>query len=232
MTQVNKHWTIKSVAYLVLGIIAIQVICLLLFRSLNLDTANGTASIGLIISSYAVTLVSFLVPLYLFAIRGKSVFPANFGFKQTSLGQILKTVLSGYGILLIVSAILFIIDFVFSGNGIPGFERQSFNYFDTQSKTIALSIIAILIAPVVEEFVFRGFILRTLLTKLPSLLAGILSALIFAVMHFQPSSTLGLFTLGLIINYLYIKNDHSLIPVIIFHSINNLIAVIVLQTIG
>ena len=60
----------------------------------------------------------------------------------------------------------------------PAFRNNSVRYF--------LGIIVlIIIAPVVEEFIFRGFVLQTFLGKFKPIIANIISAGIFAIIHFE-----------------------------------------------
>lgn len=88
---------------------------------------------------------------------------------------------------------------------------------------IAAFVIAVLIAPVVEEYVFRGWCLICLPTNRYPLLAIILNGILFALLHFQLSSILPLLFLGSMLAFIRIRSN-SLLPGILFHMINNSLA--------
>lgn len=90
---------------------------------------------------------------------------------------------------------------------------------------LAFEIIAItILAPIVEEFVFRGVILHRLIGK-TSVWGGILiSSLLFGILHVD---IIGAFLFGIITSLLFIKTGNLLIP-IIMHMLNNTIAVVLM----
>lgn len=65
-------------------------------------------------------------------------------------------------------------------------------------QTIWLSLIAIVFAPVLEEYVFRHIIYRGLSKKVSKFMAAVLSSALFMLLHFNLISSLATFTLGLI----------------------------------
>lgn len=79
-------------------------------------------------------------------------------------------------------------------------------------------------APLVEELVFRGAILRALLGTMRSHWVAIaFSALIFAVVHFNPIQMPHAFFLGLLLGWMYYRTG-SIIPGIMLHWVNNTVA--------
>lgn len=85
-----------------------------------------------------------------------------------------------------------------------------------------------LLAPVSEELVFRGAVLRVLLQWRPAghWLAIAISALLFALIHVNPAQMPHAFAVGLLLGWLYYRTD-SVIPGIVYHWINNSIAYVV-----
>lgn len=81
-----------------------------------------------------------------------------------------------------------------------------------------------LLAPIAEETVFRGAILRSLLgwTK-RHWVAIAISALLFALVHGNPAQMPHAFCVGLLLGWLYYRTG-SVIPGIAFHWVNNTIA--------
>ena len=81
-----------------------------------------------------------------------------------------------------------------------------------------------LLAPVAEELVFRGAILRALLRWRPSQrwLMIVVSALLFALIHLNPAQMPHAFLAGLLLGWLFMRTG-SVIPGIAFHWANNTI---------
>ena len=82
------------------------------------------------------------------------------------------------------------------------------------------------IAPLAEEIVFRGAILRSLL-KWTSRhwLAIALSALCFALVHANPAQMPHAFLVGLLLGWMYYRTG-SIIPCVTYHWVNNSVAYI------
>lgn len=104
-------------------------------------------------------------------------------------------------------------------------------------------ILAVVVgAGIFEELLFRGFVFNTLRKlfrakgsmacfrnnkHLADYAAVCLSSLVFAVVHFQPAAIPAIFVLGCVLCETY-RRSGSLIPSILAHSLNNLVAVVIL----
>lgn len=86
---------------------------------------------------------------------------------------------------------------------------------------IAFTIFTIaVLAPVVEEFMFRGVLLKRFIGK-TSVWGGILiSSLVFGVLHLD---VIGAFLFGVIASLLYLRTNNLLVPIFL-HIINNSLA--------
>lgn len=82
---------------------------------------------------------------------------------------------------------------------------------------------ALLLAPILEESIFRGIILKGLLTKYTPKFSIIISALIFGLIHGKPLQIWGALLLGLLFGWIYYKTK-SLGTTILLHFFANLIA--------
>jgi hypothetical protein len=80
-------------------------------------------------------------------------------------------------------------------------------------------------APIFEEWLCRGMVLRGLLTKMKPVWAIVISALFFAVIHANPWQALNAFLIGLVMGYVYYKTG-SLLLTMLIHFVNNGTAVI------
>ena len=86
-------------------------------------------------------------------------------------------------------------------------------------------LVVAIFAPIFEEWMCRGMVLRGLLTKMKPVWAIVISALFFAVIHANPWQALNAFLIGLLMGYVYYKTG-SLILTMIIHFVNNGTAVV------
>jgi hypothetical protein len=108
--------------------------------------------------------------------------------------------------------------------GLPT-ERQELVDLILQSKSPVLLgflvTLALVVAPVAEELVFRVGIFRFLRSRSPRWVAFGVSAGLFALLHFNWMSALPLFVLGLVFAVSYERTGRMAVP-IIAHSLFNL----------
>jgi uncharacterized protein len=94
---------------------------------------------------------------------------------------------------------------------------------------IAAGFMIICVAPVAEEFFFRGFFYRALRSRYSVLVAALIDGVLFGVIHWDLSSADGLLiipplaALGFMFCLVY-ERTGSLYPVIALHAFNNAIA--------
>ncbi|WP_346881747.1 CPBP family intramembrane glutamic endopeptidase [uncultured Algibacter sp.] len=94
------------------------------------------------------------------------------------------------------------------------------------SKPLSINYIlgAILLAPIVEEIIFRGVILKGFLMSYSPKTAIFLSSLLFGLMHLYIVQGIGAFIFGLYVGYIYYK-IRSVGMIIILHSVNNAVGI-------
>lgn len=101
---------------------------------------------------------------------------------------------------------------------VSAWEQQAFS--EMVETTLPAFVATCLIAPVVEEMLFRGILLRSFLTRYPRGAAIGYSALYFGVAHLNIYQFLLAFLLGLLLGWLY-ERSRSLIPCIALHAAVN-----------
>lgn len=105
---------------------------------------------------------------------------------------------------------------------LPDWLESDFNGL-SRSVTGVLSVA--LVAPLCEELLFRGAVMRSLRESGRSPRAVILlSALVFGVIHFNPNQVLFAFLMGLVLGWIAWRTQ-SLLPVVIGHILNNSLGV-------
>lgn len=174
---------------------------------------------------YLIQFTVLFFPLWLFVVDKYSVSLADFGFQKVKPWVLIKTVAGAYGFYLLISFLIASILY-YTGLSLPGYEEQE-SYLplfgtDVVGLSFAFLVVAVL-APLLEELYFRGFIYRTFKKTWPVWLASVLTASLFALIHFQLQTFIPLFFLGLILNYTYQKTN-SVWTAVAFHSLNNTIA--------
>ena len=86
-----------------------------------------------------------------------------------------------------------------------------------------LLVSAVMLAPVFEEVIFRGYTAGILRRLYGGLAAWLASSLIFGLVHLIPSVVLSATFSGLVLGYYYLRY-RSLMMVIILHAMNNITA--------
>lgn len=92
---------------------------------------------------------------------------------------------------------------------------------DNSFYLIALVLLAVVVAPINEELLFRGGIFRFFNNRIPTPLAMILSSVLFALLHMNWFSFVPLVVLGCFLCLVTLKTG-SLKPAMIMHALFNL----------
>ena len=83
----------------------------------------------------------------------------------------------------------------------------------------------VIMAPVIEELIFRGIILHGFRRNYNAATAVIISALLFSLFHLNPWQMPATFVLGLLLGWIMIRTRNILLA-IIGHAINNLLVLL------
>ncbi len=92
-------------------------------------------------------------------------------------------------------------------------------------EVILIFIGVVIIAPIVEESLFRGFIQQTLERKRDITKAVLITSLVFAMIHLEPWLIIQLLILAVLLGYLAWRWS-SIIPALLIHMANNLLTLI------
>lgn len=85
---------------------------------------------------------------------------------------------------------------------------------------VCLFVTTAILAPLLEETVFRGFLLPSLSQYMPTPIAVVISSVAFGLVHFSPRDTPQLTALGLLLGFSYIRSGNLLTPMIIHGTWN------------
>lgn len=103
-------------------------------------------------------------------------------------------------------------------NGIGYSALESIESATSTSTTVSMFLYASIVGPIVEELVYRGFVLRSF-QKYGKMFALIVSSVLFGVMHANLPQGIFAFGVGLILGYVAL--EYSIVWSIVLHIINN-----------
>ncbi len=107
---------------------------------------------------------------------------------------------------------------------LPGFLFDRLDFAPDLDLLVSVAwsgpVLAVVVAPVTEELVFRGLILRGLLGRWPVAPAVLASAALFALTHFNPAQAPVALLLGTLLGWVYVRT-RSLGLCILGHALNN-----------
>lgn len=161
-------------------------------------------------------------------LRKYSVKLRQLGFKKFRFWHSLALVLLAVVALIVATSVIIVV----LSKLAPSLDlAQDQEIVFTQAKAvgeIALAFVAlVVIAPIVEEIVFRGFMLPTFAKKFGWRPAVLMTSLLFGLVHWQLNVGIITFIMGLLLAWLY-KKTGSLWPAILFHSLKNLVAFLII----
>ncbi len=91
---------------------------------------------------------------------------------------------------------------------------------DMASGGLGIVFLLVVVAPLTEELLFRGLILRGLMQRYGTVPAVLLSTLLFALVHLNPYQFASAITMGVFLAWLFVRT-RSLWPCVIAHALFN-----------
>lgn len=151
---------------------------------------------------------------------------ADFGWQAVPVRKLLKTVMGLYALTWVINISY---AFVLYRYGLtpPTTDVYTKLLGQTTWYTLILNLLlAGVLAPLVEEMLFRGVIFGSLQAYFGKWTAAVFSAAIFSGLHLQVYGFFPRFILGMVLAYLYDKYK-SLYPSVALHSFNNILATLI-----
>lgn len=211
-------WT--APAAVVLGFIGGQFVILILDLLAGSNLQHPTPAVA-ITGNVLFDLVFVAAALYLVRIRG-ALDPAAFGFRRVSIplgvGAFVLAAVGYYAVSFIYGAIVN----VHGTDKVPkelGVDRST-------AAAIAVTVFVCVIAPIAEEFFFRGFLFGVLRRGLGLIGAAAIVGILFGLAHTGSAQSQYLIPLGMLgfVLCLVRWRTRSLYPCMALHSANNALA--------
>lgn len=165
----------------------------------------------LIISSCSILI--FLIGSKVSKIRISSYFQAS----DLTLRSIVSYCIISFALRYAGGFIGAIFEFIFSGLDLSA-GTELMNY-QTPKAIAIMALYACIVAPITEELMYRGFILKNL-SRVSQRFGIFMSALIFGLMHGNVTQFIFTFLMGIFLAHIDIKHN-SLFPSIIVHAFSN-----------
>jgi uncharacterized protein len=179
---------------------------------------------GVTIADTVVQDIGFvLAAVYCARIGGRAVRSWQFGLRRPTVGW-------AWGAIMVVGLLLsfVIVSAIWSALVHPGEDKLLETLGSNEGTTLLVLSAALtcVVAPICEEFLFRGYIFTALRNRLGTLPAALITGLVFGGVHYGSAPVLDLVPLaglgfGLCLLYRY---SGSLYPCMIAHSLNNSVA--------
>lgn len=206
------------------GIVLLSVLSALIigsiFSALDPSILSG-AKPGL--STYFAMFVGqsvLVVPVIVFLLRKNYSLQESLRLNTVSKSIVYSTILLSMGAMIISNEINLLVDLVLP---MPDsfLQVEALLTPENPLSLILLLFTIVLLAPIGEEVLFRGFLQKYLEDAWGDITRAILfSSLFFAIIHFNPYWMIQIYLLGVILGYLA-WHTNSIIPSIIFHVIIN-----------
>lgn len=184
------------------------------------DILESNLSFQYAVSILIFTILAMLMPFFLYSLRkGTPSFIKALPFhSDVPSGKMLLLVAMGFGLCIGSNGIAGLASAFFSFAGIEGDLPElpvSQNALDVFMNFVAAAVVA----PLVEEFIFRGVIMQPL-RRYGDRFAIVVSAAVFGIAHGRPTSIVFAFLSGIIIGCAVVYSRSIWVGIII-HALNN-----------
>jgi uncharacterized protein len=194
-----------------IGVIMLAVIDMVLLLFVALGENLQLAQSGLLILVQLVYLIPVVV---IFAWRGIHWKSLGFGKFQWNVVGI------GCGLLIASYVLILLHNLLLMALGIETQGEEIAKLFASLESPAWFFFVGAILAPLVEEIFFRGFLFQGFRQRYGWVSAMLLSSGIFAVAHLDPVSLIPTFILGSLLAYLYHRSN-SIWPSVILHVLVN-----------
>ena len=217
------------VGFCLLAGFAIQEISVVLLHLFGFGSIlENNLSFQYAVSVLILTVFAMMMPFLLYSLRkGRLSYIKALPFhSDLPSGKMLLLVAMGFGLCIVVNGVSGTIGIFFSSVGIEGEVPElpvSQNALDVFMNFVASAAVA----PLVEEFIFRGVIMQPL-RRYGDRFAIVASAAVFGIAHGRPTNIIFAFLSGVIIGCAVVYSRSIWVGVII-HSLNNLFSTLFIE---
>jgi len=207
----------------VFGIVILSVISAFtlggMIMGISASSPEQTNKLYIYISFFFGQSIILIPPIYFLTVKQKPILK-SLRIKLISIKTYKYSFIFSLGILIIIDALDRIIHSIIPT---PDYIIDLGHIMQPASTLgyIFLFLAVVVVAPIGEEILFRGFLQKFLEEYWKDITRAVLvTSLFFAMIHFNPFWTIQIYLLGVVLGFLSWKTK-SVIPSIILHSLNN-----------
>ncbi|HXG36386.1 MAG TPA: type II CAAX endopeptidase family protein [Dehalococcoidia bacterium] len=224
-------WGIQDI-FKAIGILIIAAVVLIVPAAIIAAAIAGSSdavdddpdALAVLLGANALIEVCLLFVAYRFSVRKYRISWRALGFRWPFRGGFwlpIFVLIASYITLAVYAGILYAVgaDDLLPESTLPD------TAFDSPAVTIITAILAVALAPVMEETFFRGFVFGSLKDRWGIILAALASGVLFALVHFDPGSMIPFTIIGMIFAFSYVYSGSLFVP-IAAHFIFNTVSTI------
>ncbi len=228
-------WGVRDVVVFVLAWFGLQLVVGLAVALLSpylppMKRFLDAIAAGNVDASFGLDLVGIVIGFGLIALFLRK-YKANWsavGWRRVSILKLLKYLAAA----LIIFVVLVNVALIVVKLLVPSFDAnqpQTNDFTKAAGSHRSLALIAlVLLPPIFEETVFRGFIFPALSKRAGIIWGAVLSSILFGVAHGQPNLFVYTSILGLLLCFIYFRT-RSIVPGVLLHMVNNYLAFLALS---
>jgi membrane protease YdiL (CAAX protease family) len=153
---------------------------------------------------------------------GRPAMSEVFSLRRVSAPALGSVIVSSAGAIILLSEVDNLVRFILPP---PEWIARIFNDLTAPSQHFWASVfLLVIVAPLTEEVMFRGLMLRAFLQRFRGGSAFLLSSLLFGAVHLNPWQFVSAFALGLMFAWWYART-RSLVPCLLGHALANAMVV-------
>ena len=176
------------------------------------------------ITAMGISTLFMAVPVLFYLIKRQIPFKSALRLNGVSVKSLLSIILLSVGIIILIDEVDRLVYILF---GQPEYLAELAEQLKITSlySGIAIVVTTVLIAPIIEEMLFRGYFQKVLEDVWQDVTKAILvTGIFFAFVHLNPYWIVQIYLLGVVLGYLAWRTN-SIIPSLILHGLNNGFAV-------
>ncbi|MGG5461284.1 CPBP family intramembrane glutamic endopeptidase [Clostridium sp. B9] len=162
-----------------------------------------------------------LVAIFLILIPSRERLIKGISIKNIGVKELLYTIALSIGISVLLLSLSGILTML-----VPSYQEVQ-KQLGTLNNSILMIIVGVVLVPIYEEIVYRGIIFGYLKKNYNIILALVVQALVFSIMHLNLVQSIYTFLLGVVLGLIYMYTE-SIYGNIIMHMIFNLLGVVVM----
>ncbi len=171
------------------------------------------------------SLISFPIMLILTLYFLKPDMKKETRTEPSNIGQIILWTIFGFFLVILAQTIAGNIEIHVFGVDIE--SQNTKNLINIATMTPLFIIVTAIIAPILEEIVFRKIVFGTIYKRYGNFfLAFLVSSILFGLLHMEPQHLLRYTAAGFVFAFLYAKTKNILVPILTHVSINSFVFII------